>query len=192
MELVKPQTPRNTRRTEGDPSPARRRNSEPVAQTTFDFGPVEGARTLPTSAMATVYCNAPVAFAPPRMTAAVIDLLVPLAGFATFATAFHLTAGESPAQGEMPPYYAAAAVLILVFYRIFCCVAGIDTPGLQLAGLRLLNVDGRVPGRRARFLRLAGGVVSLLPAGLGLLWSLFDEERLAWHDHISGTFPTRR
>jgi len=26
----------------------------------------------------------------------------------------------------------------------------------------------------------------------GLLWSLADEESLAWHDHISRTFPTPR
>jgi hypothetical protein len=25
---------------------------------------------------------------------------------------------------------------------------------------------------------------------VGLLWSLVDEESLAWQDHISGTFPT--
>jgi hypothetical protein len=27
---------------------------------------------------------------------------------------------------------------------------------------------------------------------LGLLWSLADEESLAWQDHISRTFPTPR
>ena len=29
-------------------------------------------------------------------------------------------------------------------------------------------------------------------AGLGLLWSLADEESLTWHDHMSKTFPTIR
>ena len=30
----------------------------------------------------------------------------------------------------------------------------------------------------------------VLPAGLGLLWALVDEESLTWQDHISHTFPT--
>ena len=39
-------------------------------------------------------------------------------------------------------------------------------------------------------LRLGGSVLSFLAAGIGLVWSLVDEDRLTWQDHISSTFPT--
>jgi uncharacterized RDD family membrane protein YckC len=56
--------------------------------------------------------------------------------------------------------------------------------------LRLLNFDGRPPTREQRMLRLGASFLSVLSAGLGLLWALVDEESLTWHDHISQTFPT--
>jgi uncharacterized RDD family membrane protein YckC len=31
-------------------------------------------------------------------------------------------------------------------------------------------------------------LLSALPLGLGLLWAVFDEDRLGWHDRISGTY----
>jgi uncharacterized RDD family membrane protein YckC len=27
-----------------------------------------------------------------------------------------------------------------------------------------------------------------LPVGVGMLWSIFDEDRLSWHDRLSGTY----
>jgi hypothetical protein len=41
-----------------------------------------------------------------------------------------------------------------------------------------------------RALRQMVSLLSLLSAGLGLVWALVDEENLTWHDHISKTFPT--
>ena len=34
------------------------------------------------------------------------------------------------------------------------------------------------------------GIIGFMAAGLGLVWSLVDEERLTWHDLMSKTFPT--
>jgi hypothetical protein len=33
--------------------------------------------------------------------------------------------------------------------------------------------------------RLLAQIVAALPLGLGLLWAVFDEEKLGWHDRIS-------
>jgi hypothetical protein len=30
--------------------------------------------------------------------------------------------------------------------------------------------------------------VSLLPVGLGMVWSVFDEDHLSWHDRLSETY----
>jgi hypothetical protein len=58
------------------------------------------------------------------------------------------------------------------------------------SGLRLVDFDGYAPDRVARLLRLAGTCVSLCAFGTGMAWALFDEEQLAWNDHMSKTFPT--
>jgi hypothetical protein len=39
-------------------------------------------------------------------------------------------------------------------------------------------------------MRQLAGLLSVVSAGLGLVWALVDEENLTWHDHISKTFPT--
>jgi uncharacterized RDD family membrane protein YckC len=177
-------------RSAGRATQTARRKSDVIVQQRFEFA--DGSRTLPTSVEANVYCNATVAPVAQRVTAAAIDILIPVAGFAVFLSAANYTAGEIPLDVKALPLVGVAALLIALFYRVVCCLGNMDTPGMQWAGLRLLDFDGRLPTRRARFYRFAGGVVSLMSAGMGLLWSLADEERLTWHDHMSRTFPTAR
>ena len=181
-------TPRHGRRD----GAGRVRRSEPAfSQAELDFSTTtDGARTLPTSVEANVYCDAPVAVAAQRLTATAIDLVLPAAGFAIFLVAARWIAADLPLSGPALPYLAGAAVLLGLFYRLICAVGNMDTLGLQWAGLRLLDFDGRLPKRKARLLRLGGALVSLGPLGMGFVWSLFDEEHLSWPDLISGTFPT--
>jgi uncharacterized RDD family membrane protein YckC len=56
------------------------------------------------------------------------------------------------------------------------------------AGIGLCTTDGYVPNRAQRWRRLAALPLSVMPLGLGLAWSLFDEDRLTWHDRLSGTY----
>jgi uncharacterized RDD family membrane protein YckC len=72
---------------------------------------------------------------------------------------------------------------------LFVLASG-DTAGLRWVQLRLVDFDGRRPNREQRAQRMAGEMLSVIAAGLGLLWSLVDEESLTWHDHISKTFPS--
>jgi uncharacterized RDD family membrane protein YckC len=62
------------------------------------------------------------------------------------------------------------------------------TPGMWYAGIGLCTIDGFVPERAQRYRRLLALPLSVLPLGLGLAWSLFDEDRLTWHDRLSGTY----
>jgi uncharacterized RDD family membrane protein YckC len=174
------------------PQASARRRADRRLQGSLDFGALDGHRTLPTAVEAAVYCNAPVAETRDRVVAATIDFAVPCCGFALFVAAAHLTGAALTIDAVTAPFLAAAALLITAFYRVVCCIGNVDTPGLQWTGLALLSLDGFRPTRKARFYRLAGGIVSALSAGIGLLWSLLDEERLTWHDYMSGTFPTRR
>jgi hypothetical protein len=36
---------------------------------------------------------------------------------------------------------------------------------------------------------MAALLLSVLPIGLGVLWALFDEQHLCWHDRLSKTYP---
>jgi uncharacterized RDD family membrane protein YckC len=62
---------------------------------------------------------------------------------------------------------------------------------MRWAQLRLSTFDGFPPDRWQRMVRFVASCLSRCTL-LGLLWSLADEESLAWHDHISRTFPTPR
>ena len=77
-----------------------------------------------------------------------------------------------------------------MFYGILWIWAGRETIGMRMTGLRLIDFDGLQPGRRDRVLRSLAACLSFCAGGIGLLWALVDEEKLAWHDHMSKTFPT--
>jgi uncharacterized RDD family membrane protein YckC len=65
---------------------------------------------------------------------------------------------------------------------------GQGTPGMRYARIALSTFEGEIPSRKMRFNRLAALILSVLPVGVGMLWSIFDEDRLSWHDRLSGTY----
>ena len=137
-----------------------------------------------------IYCDAPVAVPAHRAMAAAADASIVLIALAVFGIIFHLAGGVFILSAKTAPVFLAAAASVGVFYRVLWCLANGDSAGQSWARLRLVNFDGQRPTRAQRFWRLASGLLSFLAAGIGLLWSLVDEETLTWHDHISKTFPT--
>jgi uncharacterized RDD family membrane protein YckC len=69
----------------------------------------------------------------------------------------------------------------------FAGMAG-QTFGMRLCGLRLISGRGEPPGAGRGLLRFVALAPSVLPAGLGWLWALFDREHRALHDHLAGTY----
>jgi len=63
-----------------------------------------------------------------------------------------------------------------------------QTVGLRVCGLRVISTRGTTPGPARGLLRFLAICLSVLPAGLGWLWCLFDRERRALHDHLAGTY----
>jgi uncharacterized RDD family membrane protein YckC len=80
--------------------------------------------------------------------------------------------------------FFAAAVL----YELMFLTLSRATPGMRYAQIALATFGNQQPSREQRQRRLAVMALSVLPVGLGLLWSLFDEERLCWHDRLSQTY----
>ncbi len=125
-----------------------------------------------------------------RIRAALLDALFIATGCSLGAGFFLLVARPIILDKHTVPFLAAALLTVPVFYKLLWAFAGQDSLGTQMAGLELVDFDGKTPSRDRRYGRLFGSMVSFLAAGVGLIWALVDEDKLTWHDHMSGTFPT--
>ena len=137
-----------------------------------------------------IICDAPVAPTKLRVEAALVDLLLMAGGSAAGLAMFVFAGGGLSTEKHTLPFLILAIVTVPLLYKILWTFAGRDTIGMQRAGLRLVDFDGNPPSQRRRYQRLFGGILSVLAAGIGLIWSFVDEDNLTWHDHISDTFPT--
>ncbi|HVO98298.1 MAG TPA: RDD family protein [Bryobacteraceae bacterium] len=169
------------------PRPPRR---VPQSQQSLDFHGVPADSALGTEVHAVIYCDAPVALPAHRMIAAAFDMSMVLIAMGLFLGVFFLSGGIMTLSKQNAPFLILVAVLMTLFYRFLWVLGNGETPGMRFAGLRLVNFDGRCPDRDQRAFRQVSSILSILSAGLGLVWALVDEESLTWHDHISKTFPT--
>jgi len=79
------------------------------------------------------------------------------------------------------------SVLALLYFPFFWARGG-ATPGMKVAGIRVVNDrDGSRIGWGAALLRLVGWWVSSAVFYLGFVWILVDGRRRGWHDLIAGT-----
>jgi uncharacterized RDD family membrane protein YckC len=86
-----------------------------------------------------------------------------------------------------PLFYSLVSLLFIVTYYVFFWTIAGQTPGKGIMGLKILpRKGGKLKVGRA-FLRYLGYYLSIIPFGLGILWILIDDRRLAWHDKIAGT-----
>jgi uncharacterized RDD family membrane protein YckC len=73
-------------------------------------------------------------------------------------------------------------------YQLYFAGISGQTLGMRLVGIRLISRRGTAPGPARGLLRLLALAPSVVPAGLGWLWALFDREHRALHDHLAGTY----
>jgi uncharacterized RDD family membrane protein YckC len=103
--------------------------------------------------------------------------------------------GEPVESSENWLYRFVLALVIYVFYVGFWTRSG-RTLGMQSWGLQLQGLDGRPVTLATASIRFFAALISWVPAGLGFLWQLWDEDQLAWHDRLSGTclayFPKQK
>ena len=137
-----------------------------------------------------IICDAPVAPTTLRLEAAFIDACLMAVPCAIGIGLFLYLHGAMSLSRQTTPFLLMALATVPLLYKLLWTFAGCDTIGMRQAGLQLVDFDGNPPSRKRRYLRSFGSLLSVLAAGIGLIWSLVDEDRLTWHDHISGTFPT--
>lgn len=181
--LIPRLSPVRTGKVEVSPRKARRTGD----QQELDF---LGKADVIATPQSTIECAAPVAPPAIRLNAAMIDGLMILLGSIVFLGVFRLVARALPFDREALIVYAAGIFCIALSYKLVWCFANRDSLGMTAARLRLIDLDGNVPTVRRRLWRAAGSFLSLGAAGLGLIWTFADADSLAWHDQISGTFPT--
>jgi len=173
---------------------AQRRVSKVVeGQGRLDFLPPAPAKpgTLGSTVDSVIYCEAPVATALHRAVAAALDWIMVLIAYGVFLATYSLCGGEFVLDKLNLMVFGGALLLIAMTYGLFWTIVNAETLGMQWAHLRLTTFDGFRPDGLQRLARFAGSCLSLCTV-VGMLWSLADEESLAWQDHISGTFPTPR
>ena len=176
----------------GSRQPSRHPARVQEGQGRLDFLPAEPAapRTLPTTVEAVIYCDAPVATTLHRAFAAALDLSMVFIGYGLFLLGFYLAGGEIVLNRQNEFFFGGGLLLVALAYGALWTVAGAETAGMRWMRLHLISFEGFPLDRRQRALRFAGSCLSFGTLGLGLLWSLADEESLTWQDHISRTFPT--
>lgn len=127
-----------------------------------------------------------------RLMAMVIDgsLIMGISFGAAVWIASKVAHLPSPKPAE---FLALCGLLLTGFaYHALFFALGKATPGMCYAGIGLCTFDDDVPTRDQLWRRLGAMALSLLPVGLGLVWSVFDEDHLSWHDRISGTYLRKR
>jgi uncharacterized RDD family membrane protein YckC len=127
-----------------------------------------------------------------RLLAIVVDTTLIAAALMATATLAAPNFGEFPGMSVIE--FGAALALLAVgaaYYTCFLTVAR-ATPGMKYAGIELYTFSGSRTTRAQRCRRLMAMLLSVLPLGLGVVWAIFDEGRLTWHDRLSKTYLRKR
>jgi len=122
-----------------------------------------------------------------RIAAMLYDGLLILALLFLATLPFIALRGGEPVEGnENFVYRVVLGLVVYVFFVGFWTRSG-RTLGMQSWRLQLESTDGGDIGLASANIRFFAAIVSWLPAGLGFFWSLWDKERLTWHDRLSAT-----
>jgi uncharacterized RDD family membrane protein YckC len=204
VQSVPPETsPGNApaRKPPAQPRAHTKKTASETGQASLDFHPnVSQERILATGVPAQLYGDACVAPPVRRLTAGAMDVSMVLLGFGLFAgtvrfgfSYLDLNPGVGFGAGKAAWItLAASLILISLFYGLLWAVASRETAGMNWAQLHLVTFDGSPLDSRDRAIRFMSAWLSYCSGGLGLLWALADEESLAFHDHISKTYPAEK
>ena len=126
-----------------------------------------------------------------RLAALFYDLLV-LVAIWMFAAALILLAfhGEVDVARQPALYHfvlQATLLILSALYFVLSWSRGGQTIGMRAWRVRLVDAQGRSPGWSRALLRFVLATLSLLAAGAGFIYCLFDADRRAWHDVMLGT-----
>jgi uncharacterized RDD family membrane protein YckC len=182
------------RKTAAPPRGAKKAQATGQGNLDFRTNSAHNERVLATGVPAQLAGDGRVAPPMRRLTAGAMDAAMVAIGFGIFmGSAFISLNGLSGSSfGSGKPLWIMMGIslaLISLLYGLVWAIAGRETAGMNGAQLHLVTFDGAPLDARNRAVRFAAAWLSYCSGGLGLLWALADEENLAFHDHISKTYP---
>jgi hypothetical protein len=123
-----------------------------------------------------------------RMMATVVDAALVMG--MVFGSIYLISSNVESLPGKRA--FEVCTVLALLgfatLYEWFFLTFAKVTPGMRYAQLALCTFDEQMPTREQVNGRLKAMLISVLPVGLGMLWSIFDEDQMSWHDRLSKTY----
>jgi uncharacterized RDD family membrane protein YckC len=127
-----------------------------------------------------------------RLLASVVDgALVTLAFLASAVVVLASTA--HPPAGRIALIASGCGLMLfgLLYQFLFLSYAEEGTPGMRYARIALCTFNDDNPTIAQMRMRIPAMLLAAAPAGLGLLWSLFDRDHLAWHDRLTKTYQRK-
>jgi uncharacterized RDD family membrane protein YckC len=127
-----------------------------------------------------------------RVLASVVDgALVSLAFLAAAVVVIASTA--HPPTGRIALIASGCGLLLfgLLYQFLFLSYAEEGTPGMRYARIALCTFDDDNPSSQQMIMRIPALLLAALPAGLGLLWAVFDGDHLGWHDRMTRTYQRK-
>ncbi len=85
----------------------------------------------------------------------------------------------------------SVSLILLAIYGAVMWKLKATTIGGIVCGLKVIRLDGRPIDWPTAVVRALGCFLSLVVAGLGFIWVIFDEQKQSWHDKIAGTTIVR-
>ena len=123
-----------------------------------------------------------------RLMSAAVDLCCVGCSWLAAATCAVEVAGAG--LKAMPLPLTAISVLgsfalFVVMYQVLFFSLAESTPGMRYARIALCTFGEGNPSRKAMRRRVFSTILAACPLGLGLAWTLLDNDGLGWHDRMS-------
>ncbi len=127
-----------------------------------------------------------------RLMATAVDLCAVGCAWLLAATCAVEVAGPALKTMSLPlagvAGLASFALFLVLYQGLFFSFAE-GTPGMRYARIALCTFGEGNPSRRAMRRRIFSTILAVCPLGLGLAWTLLDNDGLGWHDRMSRMYP---
>jgi len=80
------------------------------------------------------------------------------------------------------------AIVLWIAYQALFFAFSTATPGMRFVRIGLCTFRDENPSRKSMRRRILAILLSAVPFGLGFIWAALDEEKLSWHDRVSGMY----
>lgn len=169
------------------------RNSDPLpAAATATAAPISTVDPVPTAGVADGRAVPPPTVEPRPANLTNIELnALPRAGFWIRMGALLIDALLVGVLVNLLEPSGNFSLLVLAGYGALMWKLKGTTIGGIICNLRVVRTDGRDIEWETAIVRALSCFLSLLPAGLGFVWMVFDNNRQTWHDKIAGTVVVR-